>query len=63
MINQLYGLEQNKYLSTQKKKEKKQIFCNVHDVKVNEKLMNDVYNLLEELNIKPIANVNLTIKY
>lgn len=66
-INKLFGLEQIKQHVKKKEKRKKakKTKCvdlhNVLDVNINEKLANDIYSLLEDLQIKPTVNVSLQL--
>lgn len=57
---QLFGLGQITK-SVKKKKEKKyNAFRDVLDVNINEKLTNDIYSLLDDLQIKPTITVSLS---
>lgn len=64
--NKLFGLGQiiqkkeNRNKSAKKTKETKCVdLKNILDVNINEKLSNDIYSLLEDLQIKPTVNVTI----
>lgn len=60
MVSQLCSCGQiERNLSAQKKKEKVNFAHEVFQVDVNEKLVNDVYSILNDLNIIPMIDVSM----